>query len=98
MNNINPADIDDTKEQIMENRRYCITTLKDSDNGLRVMKYPHNSLGTHKTEREARDHLIGIVTANSEESCVRYLGDLSKIEIRAVDCHPTGDPKQTVFS
>ena len=76
-------------------KRYCITTFKNSN---RIMLYPHNANGTHKTERAARDHLIAIISNNNNSDIESILGDASKVEIRPVDCYKGGDPKQTIFN
>ena len=76
-------------------KRYCITRIKDD---LRIMTYPHNSRGTYKTEREAKNHLIAIIVNNHDSAVHEVLGDVSAVEIKAIDCYQGGDPKQTVFN
>jgi len=74
--------------------KYCITTIQDD---MRMMLHPHNAYGTHETERDARDHLVAMVSNNHNQAISEILGDCSTVKIMPVDCYAGGDPKQVIF-
>ena len=76
-------------------KQYCITILKDD---LRIMKYPHNSYGTYKTEQKAQNALSAIIANNNDSDINAVLGNILDVKIMPVDCYPGGDPKQTIFN
>lgn len=75
--------------------RYAITKI-DKD-GLRSLATANQGRYFHDTPESAETHLRAILSNNSYDTLKSVFGDVSKMEVRPVDCYETGDAKGIYF-
>ena len=67
------------------------------ERGLRIMMYPHTASNVCGTVEEADQKLADMLEKTDELTLRMIFGDITKIMIKEIECHDSGDPKRTVF-
>lgn len=75
--------------------RYAITKIDKG--GMRSLATANQGRCFRDTPEDAQGHLAAILSNNSSDTLKSVYGDISKMEVRPVDCYENGDAKGIYF-